>query len=364
MRRKAPALVILALLLPALRPGASAGAEPVRLVTPVVYGTHLPGLGEPASKFAELVEERSGGDLVVELKQPGDGTKPHEILDKVASGSVDAGFSTASYWAAKIPAAALFAGYPFGPDAKSYLAWFEHGNGRKLYQEMYDHAGLKVLVMPCALGGAETGGWFKKEINTSADLKGLRMRIFGLGGRVMARLGATTLIVPGGNLVTAFEKGEIDAAELYPPAVDARYGLKDKVKLIYQPGWHQPETVLELIVNKQRWEALSDRERSLIEGACLASLHATLAESAKLQEEALAEFARSGVKVEPLPGGVLASLRAAWGEVAKEEGDRDYFFQTVLDDIEKFLAKAASTPAPEPKLSADPRAPAGPKATP
>jgi TRAP-type mannitol/chloroaromatic compound transport system substrate-binding protein len=335
---------------------AAAPAEPVTLVMPVAYGTHLPGLGEPAKKLAKLIAERSNGALLVEVKEPGEAAKPHEILDKVASGAVDAGFATASFSTAKLPAAALFSGYPFGPDAKTYLAWFEQGNGRKLYQEMYDHAGIKVHVMPCAFGGAETGGWFLKEIKTSDDLKSLRMRIFGLGGRVMARLGATTVLVPGGDLPAAFAKGEIDAAELYPPAVDERQGLKDKVKLIYVPGWHQPETVLDLIVNRDRWDKLSEAERGAIEGACLATLQATATESAALQAEALAKLGKDGVKIEPFPEGVLASMRAAWGEIAKEEGDRDYFFRTVLDDIEKFVAKSQGAPGSQ----AAPAQPTGP----
>jgi TRAP-type mannitol/chloroaromatic compound transport system substrate-binding protein len=343
MKRELCTVAVLALL-SAAPPALADPAEPVRLVMPVAYGTHLPGLGEPAKQLAKLVEERSNGSLLIEIKQPGEGAKPHEILDKVASGEVDAGFATASFVTAKLPAAALFSGYPFGPDAKTYLAWFEQGNGRKLYQEMYDHAGLKVHVMPCAFGGAETGGWFLKEIKTTDDIKSLRMRIFGLGGRVMSRLGATTVLVPGSDLVSAFEKGEIDAAELYPSAVDEKQGLKDKVKLIYVPGWQQPETVLDLIVNQDRWDKLSDRERGLIEGACLATLQATLAESAKLQAEALDRLAKDGVKIEPFPESVLASLRAAWGEIAKEEGDRDYFFKTVLDDIEKFVAKSQHVP--------------------
>ena len=358
-------LAILALSLLPLAAAAPALAEPVTLVTPLVYGTHMPGLGEPAASLARLIKERSGGTLVLDLKQPGDGTKPQEILDKVSAGTVDAGFATASYWSAKLPAASLFAGYPFGPDGKTYLDWFEQGNGRKLYQEMYDHAGLKVHVLPCAFGGAEAGGWFAKEIKTSGDINGLRMRIFGLGGRVMSRLGAITVLVPGGDIVAAFDKGKIDAAELYPPAVDAQSGLKDKVKLIYVPGWHQPETVLELIVNKDRWDALTDRERGLIEGACLATLRATLDSSAKLEAGALADFAKSGVRIDTFPQGVLASLRQAWTEVAKDEGDQDYFFRTVLDDIEKFRDKPQTEPAPAaPNVSAEPSASAETKATP
>jgi TRAP-type mannitol/chloroaromatic compound transport system substrate-binding protein len=363
MRKEARALAML-VLLPAGLAAWPASAEPVRLDTPIAYGTHLPGLGEPAVRLARLIKERSGGSLVLELKQPGDGTKPQEILDKVASGAVDAGFATSSFWVAQLPAAALFSGYPFGPDANGYFAWFEQGNGRKLYQEMYDHAGIKVHVMPCAFGGAEAGGWFNKEITASDDLKSLRMRIFGLGGRVMARLGATTVLIPGGNLLAAFDKGEIDAAELYPPAVDERQPLKEKVKLIYAPGWHQPETVMELIVNKERWNALSEHQRVLIEGACLATLQGTLSETAKLHSDALAKLTKEGVKIEPWPEDVLSSLRAAWGEIAREEGDRDYFFKTVRDDIEKFREKLQTGTSPKPNVKAEPAASADTKTTP
>ena len=340
------------MLLPAGRAWA-ADAEPVTLVTAVSYGTHLPGLGEPAARLAKLLKERSGGALALDLKQPGDGTKPDEILDKVSSGGIDAGFAPAGFWAAKLPAAALFSGFPFGPDAKTYLDWFEDGSGRKLYQEMYDHADLKVHVLPCAFGGAETGGWFLKEIKTKGDIDGLRMRIFGLGGRVMSRLGATTVLVPGNNVLAAFEDGKIDAAELYPPAVDERQDLKDKIKLIYLPGWHQPETVLELLINQDRWDEFSDRERGLIEGACLATLQATLADSARLGTEALANLAKAGVRIENFPDDVLAALRSAWTEIAKEEGDRDYFFRTVLDDIEKFRAGANGASAPNASAESD-----------
>jgi TRAP-type mannitol/chloroaromatic compound transport system substrate-binding protein len=335
-----------------LVPGiSSARAEtaPIVLVTPLAYGTHMPGLGDSATELASLVKERSGGSLQLDLKQPGDGTTPDEILDKVSDGKVDAGFSTASFWAAKLPAAALFAGFPFGPDAKTYLDWFDNGNGRSLYQEMYDHAGIKVHVVPCAFGGAEAGGWFAKEIKSKDDLKGLRMRIFGLGARVMAEVGVTTVLLPGGKIASAFDKKEIDAAELYTPAVDIEEGLKDKVKLIYMPGWHQPETVLELIVNKARWDGLTAEQRTLLDGACKTLLQQSLADSAGLQAEALAELtAKDGVRILTWPDDVLAALKDAWGKVAKDEGDQDYFFRFVLDDIEKFTAKSSDQTQPSP----------------
>src|SRR5680860_863994 len=327
-------------------------AKPVTLVTPIIYGTHLPGLGAPAVDLAKLIKELSGGALTLDLKQPGEGTNAYEILDKVADGSIDAGFTTASFWAAKIPAAALFAGFPFGPDGKAYLDWFETGNGRKLYQELYDHAGVKVHVLPCAFGGAETGGWFAKEIASKKDIEGLRMRIFGLGARVMSRLGAVPVLVPGSGLKEAFENGTIDAAEVYTPAVDRTLGLQDEVKRIYMPGWQQPATVLELLINKDRWKALGTERQELIETTCSEMLQRTLSENAGLQAGALAELSnRDGVQIETWPDDVLEALREAWGEVAKEEGTRDYFFKEVLEDIAKFEAKppdAAAAPEPPP----------------
>jgi TRAP-type mannitol/chloroaromatic compound transport system substrate-binding protein len=161
------------------------------------------------------------------------------------------------------------------------------------------------------------------------------------------------VVVPGGNLLQAFGKGEIDAAELYTPAADQQQGLQAKVKLIYVPGWHQPETVLELIINTDRWSGLSDQQRTLIETACRETLHATATESARIQADALASLAaKDGVRVEAWPQDVLAALRSGWTEVAKAEGERDYFFKAVLVDIERFRAKpegapgAQVTPAP------------------
>jgi len=339
----------MALLLLAL-PNVAARADTLRLVTSMVYGSHLPGLGEPALDLAKAIKLLSKDTLEFDLKQPGEVAQPQEILEKVSQGKIDAGFSTASFWAAKMSAASLFAGFPFGLDATGYIEWFYAGNGLKLYQQMYDHGGYKVHAIPCAFGGSETAGWFAKEILIKDDIKGLRMRIFGLGGRVMSRAGATTLLVPGGTLTEAFDKKQIDAAELYPPAADRRQDLQSHIKLIYAPGWHQPETVLELLINNDKWAALSAQQKALIETACKASMLTTLASSAKLQREALADLAtKDGVRILPLPQDALDAFRAAWVEIAREEGEQDAFFKEVLDDLETFRSKrAGSSAAPRP----------------
>lgn len=331
-----------------------AAGETGTFITPIAYGTHVPGLGEPALSLARTLKERSEGAVVLDLQEPGYGTVPHEILDKVSDGKVDAGFATASFWAAKLPAAPLFGGFPFGPDASGYLAWFESGNGRALYQEMYDQAKLKVHVIPCGFGGAEAGLWSTKEIKKTKDIEGLRVRIFGLGARVMSQLGAVPVLLAGGQLPKAFERGQIAAAEFYTPAVDRAQGLQEAVKRIYSPGWHQPATVLEFLVNKDRWEALTKAQQSLIEETCHDMLLSTRVESASLQAAALASFStEDNVRIVPLPDDVLGDLRAAWGEIAREEGTRDYFFKEVLEDISKFRA-AEATPWPAPPEASTP----------
>lgn len=335
--------------------GAPVAGETVIFVAPVAYGTHLPGLGTPALTLARMLKTRSEGEIVLDLKEPGEGTVPHEILDKVSDGKVDAGLATGGFWAAKIPASPLFGGFPFGPDASGYLAWFDNGNGRALYQEMYDQAKLNVHVIPCGFGGAEAGLWSTAEIKGKEDIEGLRVRIFGLGARVISRLGAIPVLVPGGKLAEAFEKGEIAAAELYTPAVDRTQGLQDVVKRIYGPGWHQPATVLELLINKDRWNALGKARQDLVEATCHDLLRSTRAQSASLQAAALSSLtAEDNVTVLPLPHDVLEGLREAWGQIAKEEGTRDYFFKTVVDDIEKFRTaneasrRGATSPTPAP----------------
>jgi TRAP-type mannitol/chloroaromatic compound transport system substrate-binding protein len=291
------------------------------------------------------VKQLSGGALELDLKQPGDGTQPQEILDRVSRGSVDAGFSTASFWAAKIPAAALFAGFPFGPDAKGYVEWFFAGNGRTLYQEMYDQADMNVHVIPCAFGGGEASGWFVKEIRKPEDIKGLRLRGFGLGGRVMSRLGAATVLVPGGKLGEAFDKHEIDGAEFLTLRSISASGFRITPRSS-MPGWHQPETLLELLINQDKWNALNDEEQTVLETACRAMLLTTLAESPRLQAAALAELAKQGVRVETWSDELARAFRKAWDQVAREESNRDPLFKKVLDDLDKFRAgPEASVPS-------------------
>jgi TRAP-type mannitol/chloroaromatic compound transport system substrate-binding protein len=335
-------------------PSAAQSAPEIRITMPVLYGTHLPGLGKPARDWALLLQDLSGKTIRVSILQPGQGPAPQELLDAVSSGKVGAAFTRASFWADRLPAASLFAGFPFGPDAAEYAAWYEAGNGSKLYQKMYDEAGLSVHVIPCAFAGGETSGWYAKPVESVEDIEGLRIRIFGQGGLVMRKLGAEPVITPGSKLAESFKSGDLDAAELYPPAVDAEANPASIAKYVYLPGWHQPETVMELLVNKDRWDALSDRQQGWIETACKANLLQTMADNRVTAAEALRGFAGQGVEIKTWPEPVLDAFRRSWEEVAADEARRDKLFAEVLDDLRAFQARKTPLLTPPPPGGGEP----------
>lgn len=312
-------------------------ADKILLKTPIAFSTALPGLGTPIPRVAEQLDLMSGGEIKMKIYEPGKLVNPFEILDAVSTGKINSGYTTAGYWAGKIPAAPLFSAVPFGPEAGEYMAWLYYGNGLSLYQEMYDQAGYNVKVIPCAIIAPETSGWFAKEINSPADLQGLKMRFFGLGGKVMQKLGVATSLLPGGEIFPALEKGAIDATEFSMPAIDSRLGFHKLVKFNYFPGWHQQATVFELLINKDEWTATTDQQKAIIENACKASMADSLAEGEAAQFTAMNEnVEQHGVQIKQWNDEMLATFRKTWDEVAAEEAGNDAFFATVLEDMNTF----------------------------
>ncbi|MCX8955352.1 TRAP transporter substrate-binding protein, partial [Ruegeria sp. NA] len=312
-------------------------ADKLLLKTPIAFSTELPGLGSPIPRVAEQLDLMSGGTLKMKVYEPGKLVPPFEILDAVSSGKINSGYTTAGYWAGKIPAAPLFSAVPFGPEAGEYMAWLYYGNGLSLYQEMYDQAGFNVHVIPCAIIAPETSGWFATEINSPEDLNGLKMRFFGLGGKVMQKLGVATSLLPGGEIYPALEKGAIDATEFSMPAIDARLGFHKLVKFNYFPGWHQQATVFELMINKDVWNETTDQHKAIIETACKASMADSFAEGEAIQHAALQDnIDNNGVTIKNWSPEMLDTFRATWDEVAAEEAANDEFFAKVLADMNEF----------------------------
>ncbi len=312
-------------------------ADKLLLKTPIAFSTSLPGLGSPIPRVAEQLDLMSGGTLKMKVYEPGELVPPFEILDAVSTGKINSGYTTAGYWAGKIPAAPLFSAVPFGPEAGEYMAWIYYGNGLSLYQEMYDQAGYNVHVIPCAIIAPETSGWFANEINSPADLEGLKMRFFGLGGKVMQKLGVATSLLPGGEIFPALEKGAIDATEFSMPAIDARLGFHKLVKFNYFPGWHQQATLFELLVNKDVWAEVNDTHKAIIENACKASMTDSFAEGEAIQHDVMIDnVENNGVTIKQWSEEMLDTYRTTWEQVAAEESANNEFFAKVLTDMNEF----------------------------
>ncbi|MES9905845.1 MAG: TRAP transporter substrate-binding protein [Sedimenticola sp.] len=321
----------------ALGASAAAVAKPVLLKTPIAFATKLPGLGSTIKWVGDRMETASGGSVKMKVYEPKKLIAPFEILDAVSSGKVNSGFATAGYWAGKIPASPLFSSVPFGPSAGEYLAWLWEGNGATLYQEMYDQAGYNVHVEVCGVIAPETSGWYSKEINSPEDLKGLKMRFFGLGGKVMQKLGVSTSLLPGGEIFSALEKNAIDATEFSMPAIDKLLGFHKLVKYNYFPGWHQQATVFELLINKDTWNGMDDHQQMVVNMMCKATTARAFAEGEGIQFEVMKEnVEKNGVQIRYWSDDMLATFSSTWDEVASEMSADDAFFKKVWDDMSKF----------------------------
>ena len=312
-------------------------AKKILLKVPVCFPTALPGLGTTAPWLADRIETLSNGELKMRVYEPGKLVAPFEILDAVSTGKINAGFSMSAYWQGKIPAAALFSAVPFGPEAGEYLAWLFHGGGLDLYQEMYDTNGYNVKVLVLGIIAPETSGWFNKPINSVEDLKGLRMRFFGLGGQVMQKLGVSTSLLPGGEIFPALEKGALDATEYSMPAIDQRLGLYKIVKYNYYPGWHQQATVSELLINKDVWNAMTDHQKMVLEVGTRAATLDAFAYTEAIQAPVIKEnVTKRDVKNMYWSDEMLAAYQKAWEEVAAEQSEKDPFFKKVNDQMSAF----------------------------
>jgi TRAP-type mannitol/chloroaromatic compound transport system substrate-binding protein len=302
------------------------------------FGKNLPILGTAGVDFVEKINSISES-VEFEHFDPGELVPVLEALDAVSNGSVDAAYTTSGYWQGKITAASLFAAVPFGPEAGEFLGWMLYDDGAALFQEMYDQAGYNVHVMPCGIIAPETSGWFRKEINSLEDLQGLNMRFFGLGAEVMQRLGVSTSLLAGGDIFPALERGAIDATEFSMPRIDANLGFYQIAKFNYFPGWHQPATLFELLINKDRWDELDERSQKQIEVACLANVTTNYAEGEATNYAAMVDNVENkGVTIKNWDPEILATFEATWNEVAAELAAEDPFFKKVWDDLQEYRA--------------------------
>ena len=298
---------------------------------------NFPIFQEGVERFADDVRKMSNGRLNIKVYAGGELVPPLQTFDAVSQGTVQIGHGAAYYWAGKIPAAQFFTAVPFGMNAQGMNAWMYGGGGLELWREVYDQHNL--VPFPMGNTGVQMGGWFNKKINSVDDLKGLKMRIPGLGGKVLAKAGGTPVLLAGGEIYPSLERKNIDATEWVGPFHDERLGLYRAAKYYYYPGWQEPGPVLELIVNKEAWGQLPEDLQKAIEVAAassniwmLSQFEAkNLATLRKLKE-------KHNVEVIPFPDDVLMALKKHTAEVMKEQADADPEFKKVYEAYTAFSA--------------------------
>ena len=306
---------------------------------PVSFPTNLEVLGDNIIYVAGLVDSLSAGTFEFLIAEPKEIVPEFQIVDAVREGKIPAGYTWLGYDQGKIPASPLLGAVPFGLEPWEFSSWWYEGGGVQLAQELYARDGVHVML--CGLIGPETAGWFREPITSLDELRGLKIRFAGLGGKVIERAGASVTMIPGAEIFQALEKGAIDATEYSLPNVDQSLGFDRVAKLNYFPGWHQVFTAIHLTVNLDQWQRLNRQEQSILETACTAGVTRNLAKAEAVQGPIIAGFAEKGVTANYLPEDVLRELNRLSDEVMAEESANDVDFQRIFESQNTFRANYA-----------------------
>ncbi|MDE0951076.1 MAG: TRAP transporter substrate-binding protein DctP [Halioglobus sp.] len=299
---------------------------------------NFPGLGFAAENFSRAVEEMSNGRLTVHVYGAGEIVPALEVFDAVSQGVVDAGHGASYYWKGKVPASVFFTSVPFGLNAQEMNGWLHYGGGLELWQEAY--APYNLVPMAGGSTGVQMAGWFNREINSIEDLKGLKMRIPGLAGEVFAAAGGTAVTIPGGELYTSMQTGVIDALEWVGPYNDKSLGFHEVAKYYYYPGWHEPGSILEFIVNKDSLEALPTDLQAIVKYASRAISQDMLDEYTARNNAALESLIEEGVQLRRLPDDVLLALWQGSQVVMQKLVASDPMAAKVYESYRKFYKGA------------------------
>src|SRR5262245_6534291 len=275
-----------------------------RMVTS--WPKRLPGPGMSAERVAERIRTLSGGRLEITVHAAGEVVPAFEVLDAVGGNVAEMGHTAAFYWQGKEPAAAFYTTVPFGLTPTEHVAWVEAGGGQALWDELYAPFGAKPFMGGNT--GVCMGGWFRREIRSLADLRGLKIRSLGLGGEVFRRLGATPQTTPPSEMLTSLQSGVIDGAEFVGPGSDIALGLYRVAPLYYGPGFNKPNGTGECIVSLKTWNALDAELKAIIAHACAVEASFALAEMERLNAEALAALTTTHkVQLRSFPNDLIAA---------------------------------------------------------
>lgn len=288
-----------------------------------------------AQAFAETVGTLTGGRFTINPRPAGEVAPGTEVLNVVQEGAFPIGHTASYYYIGKSPVTAFGTALPFGLNAQQQNAWLYEGGGLQLMQDAYQKL-FNVIQFPAGNTGVQMGGWFRKEINTVADLQGLKMRIPGLGGQVMAKLGVTVQTLPGGEIFQALQTGAIDAAEWVGPYDDEKLGLNKAAEFYYAPGWWEPGPTLEVQINLDEWGKLPAFYQEVIKAAAYVANATMLARYDARNNDALKRLLEAGVKLRTYSQEILEAAEAAAFALYDELAGKDADFKTVYEPWKAF----------------------------
>ncbi|MDQ7029811.1 MAG: TRAP transporter substrate-binding protein DctP [Ardenticatenia bacterium] len=283
-----------------------------------------------AQVLAERVAAMTGNKFRISPRAAGELAPGLQVLDAVIQGAVPIGHTASNYYIGKSPVMAFGTALPFGLTAQQQNAWLYEGGGLEWLQNFYAER-FNVIQFPAGNTGVQMGGWFRKEIETTKDVRGLRMRISGLGGQVMGRLGAIVQVLPGGEIFQALQMGAIDAAEWVGPYDDRKLGLHRAATYYYYPGWWEPGTSLEVQINLDEWNKLPEEYQEVIRTAASQVNMTMLARYDARNGEALQQLLESGIEVRPFSDEILQAAEQASFDLFEEMATQDADFREIFD---------------------------------
>lgn len=301
---------------------------------------NFPGLGTGANDLAKLIEQMSGGRIKVTVYGAGELVGAFEVFDAVSQGRAELGHSTAYYWKGKLPSADFFTVVPMGLTSEEMNSWFYYGGGLELWEEAYKPFGL--IPNPAGNTGTQMGGWFNREINSLADMKGLKIRMPGLGAEVYEKIGAVPVNLPGNELFQAMQTGLIDAVEFVGPYNDLAFGFHRVAKYYYSPGWQEPGSALECMINQQAFDALPEDLQSIVRNAMkVANLNMHAEYTARNQQALTTLVNEHQVELRQFPQDVLQALKKVSAEVVETAAERDPLAKKVWASQKAFRDQVA-----------------------
>lgn len=287
-----------------------------------------------AQTVCRRVAEMTDGRFTITPYAAGELVPPLQVLDAVQAGSVECGHTASYYYIGKNAALGFATTVPFGFTAQQQNAWLYQGGGLELMQKIY--ADFNVINFPAGNTGTQMGGWFKREVQTLADLSGLKMRIPGLGGKIMSELGVNVQVLPGSEVFLALERGAIDAAEWVGPYDDRKLGLNDAAQFYYYPGWWEPGATLDVLVNRSQWEQLPQEYREVFVTATVEANMTMLAQYDSLNGQALQELVAGGTQLKPYSPEILQRAEAVTRELNEQNASENASFKEVYDNWQAF----------------------------